>query len=1336
MTTIKRLVSVITLCLLLAASAWATTIIIAPTTVGPSTTYPGSTCTLRIYSNATFVASDGQVVMAGTPGSGAFFKSVPCTIASGIISIPQFTLPSTTDALDVQTAKYTAIFYDSKGVKRDTYLADFPVPLSLGTSQTWGQIRLYKSGKQPMPDTTTYTRTQTDAQIQLALGTLNTANVGLLGRIETATAPADSVHPKAVLTEDPRIPTQAENDALAGTVGAPSSINKFVTNDDPRLTGGGGGGGTMTSFTANALNPLFTSSVANPNTTPVLSFTLSNTTQHTFFGRIASGTGVPSYVQPSISDLSDAANVPLLNNTSNKFTGYMGLQNTTPDPKVGLRINKTNVVPGVDTVDIGTSVVYGEGSANLGSGFYVLEGGYFEASSATTLNTGTGAHPTLIGVFGQTNFTGASPGRIDSAIGVQGVSFNGGGSGSNIQASYGGWFQAAHTGSALTGQAYGVYADVPFFGSSSASTYATVFQGRFKNFGSGTIPVVKGLDFELWGNTGGGTVTTSYGIFMDTSIDVGTTRWALYSTSTSPSLLSGDLTVSGLLKTGTTPTTLTDAGGKILSAALNVIQPAQGGTGTSTVFTPGSIVFAGTSGVYNQDNAALFFDNTNNRLGLNTVNPRTTLDVLNNSTAQLRLTFTDNSVFTDFSTGSGGTLTIAPTGNINFNTTGKQIDPTVNYSENFGQLSKKYLTGHFAELWSETLVAQNTLATIGGRILVGPTTQLIKDLAPSDTTIDVRYNNLASGDRAYMETNGAVEFMALTSGATIISGGFRYSVTRDLDSSGANQWFAGDAVFNTGTTGSGFIDLYSVRGVASASEVGPTIVGNIRNSATFNDWSEHWAIGNLNGLYGYGSNTPGIGLGEYEAGKTHITIDSTNGYRIFNGLSTVIGQWDASGIITVGQVAAGQDNILISAGALSIRNNTTTRINLAADGSGFLANNNIAWDTSGNLTVSGNATIAGWSVNSSSFAKDTGTNSTSSGMAPADFPFFAGATVANRSTAPFRVTPAGALTATNATITGAITATSGSFTGSITSTSGTIGGWTLSATSLTAGSGATTVGLDSGGTNPAFYAGSATPGSAPFRVTNAGALTATNATITGSITSTSGTIGGWTLGSTSLTSGSGSTTVGLDSGGSNPSFYAGSATPGSAPFRVTNAGALTATNATLTGSLSAASGNVLIDSNGIRINQSGTSFLQWQNSGASFADIGGQNFASGNGLLIIESSAISSGKSGQIQLEALNFNAASVTHLQLNNSASDATLSLFTGGSTPSPLGMLVGGDAVNAAMPASTIFELRSTTGAFLPTRMTTTQRDALTPTDGMMIYNTTTGAMNYRKAGAWVAF
>ena len=92
--------------------------------------------------------------------------------------------------------------------------------------------------------------------------------------------------------------------------------------------------------------------------------------------------------------------------------------------------------------------------------------------------------------------------------------------------------------------------------------------------------------------------------------------------------------------------------------------------------------------------------------------------------------------------------------------------------------------------------------------------------------------------------------------------------------------------------------------------------------------------------------------------------------------------------------------------------------------------------------------------------------------------------------------------------------------------------------------------------------------------TFSGALSAATGSFSGAVTATSGAIGGWTIGATSLTAGSGGTTTGLDSGGTNPAFYAGSATPGSAPFRVTQAGALVATSATITGAITASSGSI------------------------------------------------------------------------------------------------------------------------------------------------------------------
>jgi len=52
-----------------------------------------------------------------------------------------------------------------------------------------------------------------------------------------------------------------------------------------------------------------------------------------------------------------------------------------------------------------------------------------------------------------------------------------------------------------------------------------------------------------------------------------------------------------------------------------------GGTGTATAFTAGSVVFAGASGVYAQDNASLFWDDTNDRLGIGTSSPAYKLDI-------------------------------------------------------------------------------------------------------------------------------------------------------------------------------------------------------------------------------------------------------------------------------------------------------------------------------------------------------------------------------------------------------------------------------------------------------------------------------------------------------------------------------------------------------------------------------------------------------------------------------------------------------------------------------------------------------------------------------------
>lgn len=114
--------------------------------------------------------------------------------------------------------------------------------------------------------------------------------------------------------------------------------------------------------------------------------------------------------------------------------------------------------------------------------------------------------------------------------------------------------------------------------------------------------------------------------------------------------------------------------------------------------------------------------------------------------------------------------------------------------------------------------------------------------------------------------------------------------------------------------------------------------------------------------------------------------------------------------------------------------------------------------------------------------------------------------------------------------------------GVLTAKSGTVGGWTLGTNRLESGSGSSYVRIDSNpNVNTAIWCGANSSTDAPFRITKAGKLTATDANITGTITatsgsftgevhatsgsftgrisSTSGSIAGWTINSTYLSYG-------------------------------------------------------------------------------------------------------------------------------------------------------------------------------------------------------------------------
>lgn len=111
----------------------------------PNWRYGGTAARLRIYANDDFKASDGRLIWAGNPTNRKWYQEVACTVAGTNLTIPQFTIDSTMDS-DVPTATYTAIFYDFRGIQREVLLIDFRVPVSLGTTVSWQQLRTYNSG--------------------------------------------------------------------------------------------------------------------------------------------------------------------------------------------------------------------------------------------------------------------------------------------------------------------------------------------------------------------------------------------------------------------------------------------------------------------------------------------------------------------------------------------------------------------------------------------------------------------------------------------------------------------------------------------------------------------------------------------------------------------------------------------------------------------------------------------------------------------------------------------------------------------------------------------------------------------------------------------------------------------------------------------------------------------------------------------------------------------------------------------------------------------------------------------------------------------------------------
>ena len=267
----------------------------------------------------------------------------------------------------------------------------------------------------------------------------------------------------------------------------------------------------------------------------------------------------------------------------------------------------------------------GTGATTLTS-FGVLYGNGTSAIGATTAGTNgqilfanTGAAPTFLSLSGDTT--------VD-ASGVVAINVN---SVALTTDTTGNYVGTVTTGNGLTGGAAGsegtaisLVLDIVSSIDSTGSTSS--FSGLEFQGGGTQLALLQGCtngEVMGWNDTSGVWQCTGQG-----GLSGGTTGYATYWTGTASLGAEAQLAPVrggfGIDTSASSGVPTVSAGTWSISSSLTT---SRGGTGTTTSFDPGSIVFAGGSGIYTQDNAGFFYDDTNNFLGLGDVTPDATIDI-------------------------------------------------------------------------------------------------------------------------------------------------------------------------------------------------------------------------------------------------------------------------------------------------------------------------------------------------------------------------------------------------------------------------------------------------------------------------------------------------------------------------------------------------------------------------------------------------------------------------------------------------------------------------------------------------------------------------------------
>ena len=198
----------------------------------------------------------------------------------------------------------------------------------------------------------------------------------------------------------------------------------------------------------------------------------------------------------------------------------------------------------------GYTVVTGAPSTSQYGGFLQIETSQSNANNFSgaliggdirAAHWGSGASVNITGIQGlATLYSGSSSGNVKASIMQADIYAS-----SNLNQLFGSHALTNHYG---TGTITRVYGTDLFIGNRSTGTItqAIGLGIDIRNYVAGTIDTAYGISIggpnDLWANTGGGTVTNVYGLFISSSIDIASsTKYAIYSDSTYNSYLKGNL---------------------------------------------------------------------------------------------------------------------------------------------------------------------------------------------------------------------------------------------------------------------------------------------------------------------------------------------------------------------------------------------------------------------------------------------------------------------------------------------------------------------------------------------------------------------------------------------------------------------------------------------------------------------------------------------------------------------------------------------------------------------------------------------------------------------------